>query len=406
MSVLHDPAPAEASDADPPAAAVGALALRGFASVGLALVAVVWLSASLLDHQETDLRPRVTADAVLGGWLWYDAAWYVDIADHGYFYEPGTQSSVAFFPAYPLAIRGVARLTGDTALAAVVTTAAAGAAAAWLFARWCASRLPVGSARLAVLLLLVYPYGWFLYGAGYADALCLAATLAAFLLVEADRPLAAGVSGALATAARPTGLAVVVGLVALTVAQRRAERTAPAVAEPPDSAGRGGPRRRDLGVLVSLAGVGSYCAYLWARWGDPIAFVTVQGAPGWSQPAGWRTWFKLEFFRHLQHSPASFSARLVAQALVVAVFVLLVPVVWRGLGVGYGIYTAVAIALPVMGSGDFQGVGRYLLGAFPAFAAAACVLEERRRTRPLVLACSAAALVVLCSFFARGYYLT
>jgi hypothetical protein len=380
-------------------------AVRGFAVVGLVLVAVVWLSATYLDHQETAMRPRVTADPVLGGWLWYDAAWYVDIANHGYFYEPNTQSSVAFFPAYPLTVRAVARVTRDTPLAAIVTTAACGLAVAWLFARWCRSRMGFGHARLGVLLLLVYPYGWFLYGAGYADALCLAATLAAFLLLEADRPLAAGLAGAIATASRPTAGAVVVGLVALTVA-RRANATAQGSPTATTPAARLGLRRRDFGVLVSLGGVASYCAYLWTRYGDPFAFIAVQGAPGWSQPAGWPTWLKVEFFRHLEVDPLSSSLRLVAQALVAAVFLALVPVVWRRFGAGYGFYTLAAIALPVVGSGDFQGVGRYLLGAFPVFGAAACLLAERRRARVAVLACSSASLVVLCSFFARGSYLT
>jgi len=37
----------------------------------------------------------------LEAWSWWDGAWYVDIATRGYFFVPGRQSSVAFFPAYP-----------------------------------------------------------------------------------------------------------------------------------------------------------------------------------------------------------------------------------------------------------------------------------------------------------------
>jgi hypothetical protein len=410
-SVLEQPggaAPTGGSGSAASTRPVSSFALRTFAVVGLVLAVVVWLSASFLDQHETDLRPRVAADSVLGGWVWYDAAWYVDIADHGYFYEPMTQSSVAFFPAYPLTVRAVSRLTGDTALAAILTTALCGAAVAWLFARWCASRLGLGQAQLAVLLLLLYPYGWFLYGAGYADALCLAATLVAFVLLDADRPLAAGLAGAVATAARPTGIAVVAGLVAVLVARRWSSEH-----DGPWLPGRGSwgrirsvVRPRDLGVLASLSGVGSYCLYLWVRYADPVAFVTVQAAPGWDQPAGWRTWLKEAFFHHLRIDPLTSSVRLVAQAVLALVFLALIPLVWRRFGAGYGVYTLVAVGLPLWGAGDFQGIGRYLLGAFPVFAAVAGALHERRRASGLVVAVSATSLVVLCSLFASGLYLT
>ncbi|MGI8777095.1 MAG: mannosyltransferase family protein [Acidimicrobiales bacterium] len=36
-------------------------------------------------------------------WVHWDSEWYLQIANHGYSYKPGRQSSVAFFPLYPLA---------------------------------------------------------------------------------------------------------------------------------------------------------------------------------------------------------------------------------------------------------------------------------------------------------------
>ncbi|MGO8744660.1 MAG: mannosyltransferase family protein, partial [Thermoguttaceae bacterium] len=42
----------------------------------------------------------------------WDAQWYLRIAAEGYFYTPEAESSVAFFPVYPLLVRGVYRLTG------------------------------------------------------------------------------------------------------------------------------------------------------------------------------------------------------------------------------------------------------------------------------------------------------
>jgi hypothetical protein len=363
-----------------------------FLAVAAVLAFVVWQSAGREPRGETSFRPPMPADEVLGGWMWFDASWYVSIADHGYFYAPGQQSSIAFFPAYPLVVHGVSSVIDSTPLSAMLVTFGSGLAAVLLFWRWCRDRLDERSRRYAVGLLLLYPYAWFLYGAGYADALFLAAALGAFVLLERDRPVAAGLVGAIATAARPVGIAVVVGLVVLSIERRRR---------------RGGPfERRDLGVLLSLAGIGAWCAYLALRFQAPFAFADVQSARGWDQPAGPRTWFKVTFFDQVLHHP-SFGVRLVLQAAFAVGFLVLVPTVVRRLGWGYGAYTLLVIGIPLVGTSDFQGVGRYLLAAFPVFAVAGVDLS--RRARPIAVGAVAASglgLVVLTSFFARGFYLT
>ena len=85
--------------------------------------------------------------------------------------------------------------------------------------------------------------------------------------------------------------------------------------------------------------------------------------------------------------------------------VLLVRVVWRRIGWGYAGYVLGIIAVAAIGSKDFFSIGRYLLGAFPLFAALALVLIDRPRARIAVLATSAVLLVLLTSGYARGYYL-
>jgi hypothetical protein len=367
--------------------------LTVFVLVGITLAVVVWTFGSMEPTGEARFRPRAPADAALGGWLWFDGTWYVDIAQHGYFYTPGEQSSVAFFPAYPLTVRTASALFVDEAFSAIFVTASCGLLVALLFWRWSRDRLTPNARITALGLLLVYPYAWFLYGAGYADALFLAATLGAFVLVERDRPISAGLLGAVATAARPVGAAVMIGLAVVSVSRRRAQ----------------GQRLRiqDAGVLLSATGLLSWCAYLAVRFGNPFAFASVQAAPGWDQAPGPRTWFKLELFHRLLHDDPSFSVRLAGQAVLALLFLALVPLVVRRLGWGYGAYAAVVIGIPLVGSGDFQGMGRYLLASFPTFAAVGAVLAERPRwmTRA-VTATSFVLLVGLTSLFARGYYLT
>ena len=85
--------------------------------------------------------------------------------------------------------------------------------------------------------------------------------------------------------------------------------------------------------------------------------------------------------------------------------VALIPRIVRRLGYGYGVYTLVVLGMPLVESKDFQGLGRYCLAAFPAFAVLGELLASRPRLRVAWLVVSAGGLVFLAGAFARGRYL-
>ena len=199
------------------------LPVRLYLAVAATLTVLVSIAPWMWSRGDAPPRPHMTADGLFGNWLWWDGGWYLHIAQHGYSFHPHQQSSVAFFPVYPMTVRAVgALLPGGVALAAILVTVLSGLAVLRLFQRWCQRRMSNGAASAAVVALALYPYAWFLYGAAYSDALFLAATLLAFLLLEDDRPVAAGLVGIVATAARPTGVVVLIGLIAVMLDRRGA----------------------------------------------------------------------------------------------------------------------------------------------------------------------------------------
>ena len=58
----------------------------------------------------------------LAGWIRWDSGWYGMIASRGYWYLPGRQSPVAFFPGYPTAMRAGGWLVGNVFLAGILVT--------------------------------------------------------------------------------------------------------------------------------------------------------------------------------------------------------------------------------------------------------------------------------------------
>jgi len=409
-----------------PVALLGAFVATSFVVVGVS-VGTWW-------HDPTNVSVAFAHRPWLDGWVRWDAAWYLEIARHGYHYRgPHLQSSVAFFPMYPLLMRFLGGPLGDDALAGIVVSAISGLVVAVLFFRWCEQRLGTATARLALAAMLTYPFAFYLFGAVYADALFIAAALAAFALLEADHPVLAGAAGAVATASRPVGAALVIGLVVRTLELRGAlpgssfGRQGPAdadrepaggatltaapsstrIASPTRRLGRKRLEPRDAGVLLSLAGLIGYCVMLAIRFGDPLAFESVAGAPGWQQAPGPRVWLKFAVFSRASHFPFGFSDYTIfAQALLTAVALALVPRVIRRLGWGYGAFTAAIIVLPALSTKDFAGMGRYLLAAFPCFALIGEHLRARRREAAVYLAGSGALLVLCTVLFSRSYYVS
>ena len=379
-----------------------------------------------------------------------DSGWYHAIADVGYSYTPGQQSSVAFFPAYPVTVHLLGRLMGgDWSTAESLVTLLAGAALVVLFAQWVRERLAPRTAVIATAVLLLYPYSFFLYGTGYSDAFFMLTALGAFVLLERRHYLLAGVVGVLATAGRPVGIAVLVGLavrVVEMVADERARQrelagvaagagtSAPSSTLPRDERRTGdgrtddeptddgrpagwpvplrdlwaalpGVRPRQLTVLLSGVGLVGWMVYLGVRFGDPVAFFTVQGAPGWEQPGGPATWFKLMFAGAVLKGLWGTVALLVPQAVACLIAVLLLRTAWRRFGWGYTAFAVVSLAIPIIGTKDFMGSGRYVMAAFPVLAAAAVVLADRHRPRwvlPAALGVMAFGLLLGTVFYVQG----
>ncbi len=399
------PAPARFSPSEAPAQAgpPGAWqAVALFLGVAAALFAVMGAVAPHLPEVSgAHLAPPFTGPSWLAGWAQWDSGWYHEIATKGYSYVAGRQSSVAFFPAYPLVVRAARMVIDDAYVAGIVVTLLSGTAAAALLATWLRSRLSPPAAWAALFAFLAFPYAFYLYGVVYADALFIAALLGAFLLLEADQPLLAGLAGAAATAARPVGVVVVIGLAVRALERRGAFQRR-----------SGGPlvdwrrvRKVDAGVLLSLVGLGAWCLYLWARFDDPFAFASAQAA--WHQGAGPETWLKFQFFRDVAdlRSPRAWVLFMAHPALTVA-FACLIPRVFRRFGAGYGVYTALLIGLSALSTKNFFGMARYLLAAFPVFAVMGEVLLERPGVRRVLLPASGIGLLALTAVFGTGYYLS
>jgi hypothetical protein len=206
----------------------------------------------------------VPSPGLLTACCYFDGGHFHDILRNGYHFDPDRQSTVAFFPGYPIAAGAVRDLTDcPPPIALVLTSNAAFAAALVLLSAYLRHRDP--AARPAALALVgLWPVGFY-FRMAYSESLFLAA-LALLLLGLARRwpvVVLALVAGA-ATGIRAVGVAA-----AAAVAVHILSDTA---------RGPVGKRLVTTALILPLCcwGLLAYMGYQHVRFGNAVAFSQTQ----------------------------------------------------------------------------------------------------------------------------------
>jgi hypothetical protein len=195
----------------------------------------------------------------------WDGYWYTHIAKDGYSTslrapaavvgpDHHTLSDWAFFPGYPVLIRAVGWLTRMPLVpASIVLAAVLGALAVWAVYALGEAHGGVPVARGAALLFAAWP-GAAVLNLPYTEGLFLASAGAALVCLEKRRWVTAGLLGAIATATRPNGLAVVAAAAVAAALAVLAERRWRALLAP----------------VLAATGAAAFVVYGWQRTGDPL----------------------------------------------------------------------------------------------------------------------------------------
>ncbi len=313
----------------------------------------------------------------------WDSGWYFDIAKRGYYFNPDAQSSIAFFPLYPLLMRAAAWPFGGTDraiwLAGIAISMTSFGAALLVLHRFtdrlCGDR---ETARRAVLYLAVFPFSFF-FSRVYTESLFLLLSVLAIAEAHRGRWWWAGLWGALATVTRPNGILVGVPLVCFALAGRPNLREL---------------LRRSVALALIPLGLATFCAYTYGLTGNPLAWLAAQRHWNYSLgDAPWRPFVRLiwgleryGFYDFLLTS--RFASFELIHGVTALLFLCLVPKVFQRLGPALGAYVLISL-LPPLSASHLEGMGRYASVLFPIF-----ILLARLRS-----AWFHEGLLVVCSLF-------
>ncbi len=366
----------------------------------------------------------------------WDSAWYLEIARYGYRPELGAASAprTAYFPLYPLALRAIAWLGTPPVLAGVLVSLVAFALALYGIHRLTTLELgatpPAGdAARLAVLVVAFAPMAFF-FSAVYSESLFMALSVGVFWSARNGRWAWVGVLGALASATRSTGIALMAAALIIYLYGPREDR-------PPDRAidarqalrRRLRPRyrvRRDALWLGAVPlGTVLFGLYLGLAGGRPLEFLHAEGTWGrhltlpflgvWdglrAAFLGARQLLSLQshhvYFAAAEGSPLVNAEHNLTMIVLLGLAVPALVGVVRRLPAAYGVYVVAALLLPLsdpVRSEPLQSLPRFIVVLFPLGIWLAVWLAEHPRARRPVLTASGALMAVFLAQFATWHW--
>lgn len=236
----------------------------------LLIVAIMLLLVPLLPAPPGGIKPTVSWEI----FSWWDSLLFKQIVTSGYEYtNDGKGHNVAFFPMFPLVIRGVMMLGLPYEVAGILVNNLAFLGALIVLYYWVEEHHSRKAARWATAVLAWCPLS--LFGTViYSEGLYLLFSTAALRAFDNQKYGWVALWGAIATATRPTGMALIPAFVIAAWRERRG-----AIAY--------------TASFTAAAGLLLFSLYCAIYFGDALAFIQAQR--GWRPTLGfyWQGWLKM-----------------------------------------------------------------------------------------------------------------
>jgi len=338
-------------------------------------------------------------------WAHWDGSWYIKIAQYGYSSADGT---AAFFPLYPLLLRGVGYVFGgNLVIAGIVISLACYAGVVVVLYRLVALDFGRRTAFRATLYLSIFPTAFF-FQAVYGESLFLLTALLCIYWCRTAHWRLAGLAALLAALTRSIGVLLIVPMAVMYLQNidwswRRLDSRAASLLLPPE------------GLLM-------WMAFLALVFGNPLLFLTSQSQwhRGLATP-NYALWHGLEsvvqglrqlFSGQSTHlywpvegngSPFALANVNITAFLITAAACVLLLYGARRLPLAYTVWSLLAIGFPLLFPNTYQplySMPRFVLAAFPIFIALALFTERRPRAHVAVVIVSSLVLLALTVQFA------
>lgn len=347
-------------------------ALVAFWVLGISLFALMILSRLPFTPEVTEYlsQPHFFLARLFTRW---DANWYLMIAQYGYFFQEGTQSSVAFFPLYPFLIQTIGTLIRSWEAASYLISGLSLAITVFALYRLTAFEKDPKTAWKTITLLLSFPLAFFLI-APYTESLFLMLSVGAWYLARNKRWWEASILVALLAITRVSGILIAIPLLIEYYLQHRTSL-------------RHFFSKTLLSFLVMPLALTAHLWYLGQEFGNPFVFSQAQESWHRNSTLTWNavstSWQK--YFDLFKNPPdAFFLTNAYTDLAFLGLFAAGVILCWFSIRKTYALYATLLLVLPLL-SGRPDSIGRYMLACFPIFIALGTVTKNQGAFLGLVI---------------------
>lgn len=329
----------------------------------IGLFGLIWLSLVILPSETSGGRywffPH---NLFVDGWFRWDSGWYISIAQQGYSdVVTKVYRNTAFFPFYPMLIKGLSYLVGNVYIASLLISNFSLLAACMVLYRLISDQFNKTIAQNSLLLLLLSPFSFF-FSAAYTESLFLLLTVLVFYFGTHKKWLIASLCAAAASATRLVGIITVVPLIIFYF-------------ESIDFNWR--KIRSDiLWFGLSLIGIGGFMLLQAIKFGDPFLFIEGQNVPGWKD--GVNIFSALDALRITfswnSLKTGDFPAIYVIQILAFIGGLSIIMISRRTLPHGWWIWTLITLLISFS---VWISLGRFSIVIFPLYIGTALVFKGR-----------------------------
>lgn len=350
----------------------------------LGVLAIGFLAVILIGFPpQAENRWRIYSNDLLDLPARWDTGWYLGIANTGYSYAPDStaqyQQNIAFFPAYPMAMRALSPLFGrHTLWTGVVVSITAFYFALVYLLRLARSELGDDQqAAAAVGLIAAYPFAVF-FSAAYSESLFLLTLVGAVYHFRQGELWRSAFWGSLCGLSRPPGCLLSIALAVMAVAPLWDAQRRRLIVPPPD--GWQGIAKRLLAAAAPGFGMLAFSAFIYQLTGNAFQW-TMQNA-AWG-----RVYRSLDsivtdrvdyiashgFYAYMSSEPVDLIYTVAVLLCVAAVW----PV-YRRFGLAYAVLIIVNL-VPPMAAGGMLSMGRVTSVLFPVFLWLGAAIPARQR---------------------------
>ncbi|NCR08549.1 MAG: hypothetical protein GPI95_09415 [Microcystis aeruginosa LG13-11] len=324
----------------------------------LLLMHLIGLSFSQMNESSSPQAPfwhMFPDNHYLDSFFRFDSAWYNEIIQTGYSYNPEKQSNVAFFPLYPILVKAIASLTSLSVPIAGLLLSNLCLIFALIFVYKISNiYLNKRGSEKVLILMLVFPTSFF-YSCFYTESLYLLTTAACFYFFLNKKYFWSGFFGFFASLTRVTGVIIFLAFAIELLWKYLKKKELP--------------RRESLFLLLIPCGLIAYMVFLAWKFNEPLAFIKVQDLWGRDERVFplitlinyWRN-INFIFPKDANHAVGFLNTFFSFSFLGILLF----SIVKKPLNISLLIFAFLSFFLP-LSTGTTESMMRYMMTIFPIF---------------------------------------